>query len=503
MTTRLCFFDIEASNLNANFGYMLSFGWKFQDEKSAKVISIADYPLFEKDPTNDKRLVKDAAEILNGADIVCGHYSCPTPDQRVLTADLRWVPAGDLRVGDRLIGFDAKADQGKRRYWRESQVTHVGERLAAVYRVVFEDDTEVLVSGEHPWLTLRGTHYNWVSTSRLTAGATHSKIYRFFSPWQQEQSWAGGYIAGFFDSEGTLGQSERSTTCWGAPATSRPRFGLQIAASQNENIVLSTITDLLKQFGVSYKLYHYDPANRKCVRVQIQGELPDRLAFLGRFRPVRLQSRLDLGKLSSMKTFSRPCLRVRRVVPEGVRPITELSTSTETYMLEGFGAHNSRFDTPYIQTRLMYHGLKPMAPTAHIDTWRICKYKLKLNSNRLDTISKFLNVKYEKTPIDFRHWIKAMAGNKASLKYIVQHNRYDVLVLEEVYNRIRVLCPTHPNMNILSAYQTACPTCGVDGKLQKRGWNIAKTTKSQRYQCMDCGGWSKGRPERIENLEVR
>lgn len=33
-------------------------------------------------------------------------WNCPTPDQRVLTADLEWVKAGGLKAGDKLVGFD-------------------------------------------------------------------------------------------------------------------------------------------------------------------------------------------------------------------------------------------------------------------------------------------------------------------------------------------------------------------------------------------------------------
>ena len=49
----------------------------------------------------------------------CGPFYCPTPDQRVLTAGLEWVPAGDLKTGDELVGFDEDSPPGRygRRRW--------------------------------------------------------------------------------------------------------------------------------------------------------------------------------------------------------------------------------------------------------------------------------------------------------------------------------------------------------------------------------------------------
>lgn len=167
------------------------------------------------------------------------------------------------------------------------------------------------------------------------------------------------------------------------------------------------------------------------------------------------------------------------------------------------GHYSQRFDVPYIQSRLLYHNLNPLpTSTPHIDTWRIARYKLKLNSNRLDTISKFIKTIDSKTPVDGTHWIRAMAGIKSSLKYVINHNRKDVEVLEEVYNRIRPLMPTHPNMNIVDAKEASCPICS-NQRLQKRGWTIARVSKTRRYFCNSCGAWSKGRPERIREIEVR
>ena len=54
------------------------------------------------DPDPECILIEDIARSLSNLCRYNGHvreFYCPTPEQRVLTADLRWVPAIDLKVG--------------------------------------------------------------------------------------------------------------------------------------------------------------------------------------------------------------------------------------------------------------------------------------------------------------------------------------------------------------------------------------------------------------------
>jgi uncharacterized protein YprB with RNaseH-like and TPR domain len=164
--------------------------------------------------------------------------------------------------------------------------------------------------------------------------------------------------------------------------------------------------------------------------------------------------------------------------------------------------YGQRFDVPFIQTRLIGHKLKPMPPIPHIDGWRIARYKMKLHSNRLASASAFLGVE-EKTPLSGPIWIKARAGNKSAIDYVLRHCRQDVKVLEQVYERIRPLCTQHPNLNVVHDVADGCPVCGTVGRLQRRGMSIARVGKTQRYQCAACGAWSRGKSVRARNVEIR
>ncbi len=151
------------------------------------------------------------------------------------------------------------------------------------------------------------------------------------------------------------------------------------------------------------------------------------------------------------------------------------------------------FDVKMMNTKLVEHGLPALPPVPHVDGWRIAKYKMKLNSNRLATVSQFLGVE-EKTPVKGKIWKRAISGHRPSLKYIEEHCTQDVIVLEEVYNRIKHLAPEyHPNFNLILGKNDACPSCGVEKRLTKGGMRVAQTGFYQRYLCGACGAWCRAR----------
>lgn len=155
------------------------------------------------------------------------------------------------------------------------------------------------------------------------------------------------------------------------------------------------------------------------------------------------------------------------------------------------GHFSTWYDLPFLNTRLLYHKLPILPPNfAQLDTWKIARNRLKLRNNRLITISEFLGTEDEKNAIKPEQWIRALGGHRKSMAYIVEHNRRDVLVLEEAYMRLRPLVLDHPNKGLLDG-RGGCSVCG-EHKLQKRGVHLTRTRKYQRYQCMACGSWSKG-----------
>jgi uncharacterized protein YprB with RNaseH-like and TPR domain len=102
------------------------------------------------------------------------------------------------------------------------------------------------------------------------------------------------------------------------------------------------------------------------------------------------------------------------------------------------GYYSSRFDMPFIRTRALTCGIDfpEYGAIKHIDLYFTVRGKFKLSSNRLENACRVILGKTEKTRVDGKYWRAATRGNVSALKYITEHNRYDVDDLEKLYNKV-------------------------------------------------------------------
>ena len=161
-------------------------------------------------------------------------------------------------------------------------------------------------------------------------------------------------------------------------------------------------------------------------------------------------------------------------------------------------AHNGdNFDMKWLRTQMVRHGLKPIAPVKQVDTLKIAKQLFRFRHNRLDFVAKQLGCTPKSAHANFpghKLWDEVYKGNPAACKEMLDYNIQDVLTLEEVYLKLRPWTKGGaPNVSLDKDRSVpTCPKCG--GKhLHKRGFAYTGVSKFQRYQCTDCGGWSRGR----------
>lgn len=157
-------------------------------------------------------------------------------------------------------------------------------------------------------------------------------------------------------------------------------------------------------------------------------------------------------------------------------------------------AHNGAdFDVRKLNARFIYHGMTPPSPYRVVDTKRDLTKVARFSSNRLNWLSKQLGTG-EKTMEhhDWKLWEGCMDGDAKSWRAMKVYNRHDVVLLQELYE---ILAPwiEQPNAAMWgSDYRPSCanPACG-SRKLEKRGFARAKTRIYQKYQCKDCGAWTR------------
>ena len=157
-------------------------------------------------------------------------------------------------------------------------------------------------------------------------------------------------------------------------------------------------------------------------------------------------------------------------------------------------AHNGdKFDIKKVNARFMAHGLTPPAPYKTIDTLKVARKYASFTSNKLDDLGVKLGVGRKESTGGFETWKGCVAGDKKAWDKMRKYNKQDVVLLENVYYRLRPWIQNHPAINVINGDRFSCPKCGA-GPLQKRGTNhITKTGRYQRYQCQSCGGWSQER----------
>lgn len=166
--------------------------------------------------------------------------------------------------------------------------------------------------------------------------------------------------------------------------------------------------------------------------------------------------------------------------------------------------HNGkRFDVRFLNTRLLKHKLPLLPELPHFDTCEVIWKKLKMRA-RLESTQKFLGLAEAKTPLNLETWMKASTGDRASMNEVVEHCEADVRVLEQAYERLKVIGFKHPNVALLipDGDKRQCPIC-ASTKVHKRGRHITRSRIHDRYQCQKCGAWSMGSPQKVKGIELR
>ena len=259
---------------------------------------------------------------------------CVGPRTRVLTDDLRWVEAGDIGVGDALMGFD---EEGPRRAWRRSVVTRAERIVKPCYDLTFDDGTEVRCSTDHQWLTGRGRDgwdARWVRTDRMRCTSYNtSRVFKPIEPWADVNSYEAGYLAAAFDGEGCL-RHRRYTSTTGVPRTENA-----LTFAQKDNSMMAEVERCLKHFGFTFGHKTVNPETGVSY-LTIQRR-PEILRFLGMIRPLRLMDnyRAKQGFDGVRMPVGTKVGLVERV-DVGEQEVVVLTTTSGTFIAEGLASHN-------------------------------------------------------------------------------------------------------------------------------------------------------------------
>jgi hypothetical protein len=149
--------------------------------------------------------------------------------------------------------------------------------------------------------------------------------------------------------------------------------------------------------------------------------------------------------------------------------------------------YGNGFDIPKMNTRFIINGLNPPSPYQSIDTKQVAAKGFGFTYNKLDYLATMFGIP-NKLHTDFNLWVKCLKGDAESLKYMEEYNKQDILVLEEVYYKLRPWIKSHPNLGLYTD-ERVCSNCG-SSHLTKKGVYRTSVNNYDSYVC-ECGAFTR------------
>ena len=155
--------------------------------------------------------------------------------------------------------------------------------------------------------------------------------------------------------------------------------------------------------------------------------------------------------------------------------------------------HNAmKFDVRKSNLRFALNGLNPPTPYRTIDTMRHAMKVFDSASYKLDYLSQIFGGK-PKMKTEFELWTEAVTGNEQALEDMEVYNRFDVVVTEELYLKLRPWMKSHPNVALyIDTEETLCTNCGNEN-LTWGGKYYTPAGRFKAFRCDKCGAIGRSR----------
>jgi DNA repair photolyase len=271
----------------------------------------------------------------------CSHACvyCLWGDTSILMADGRTKPLGKVEAGDRVYGTERRGRY--RRYVPTDVIAHWSTTKRA-YRVILEDGTELIASGDHRFLTERGwKHVTGAEQGRsrrpfLTQNNALIGTGSFADAPIVDEEYRRGYLTGMIRGDGTLGSYTYRRS--GGHLGSVHRFRLALVDDDG----LRRTRDYLSLEGIETTLFPFQLATERhkaanAIRTQ-KGAAVGAIRELIRWptRPMTSWSKGFLaGIFDAEGSYARDVIRIANTDPEIIARTSAALTELEfTFTVE-------------------------------------------------------------------------------------------------------------------------------------------------------------------------
>jgi len=170
-------------------------------------------------------------------------------------------------------------------------------------------------------------------------------------------------------------------------------------------------------------------------------------------------------------------------------------------------AHNGiSFDVVKVNARAIRWGFNPPSPYQQVDTLQIARKQFGFSSNKLEALARVFEIP-GKLGTEFKLWTGCMKGNQESLDKMEEYNKHDVVVLEEVYLKLRPWAKGHVNLGLYGdGNKMICPNCGSSHLHEDGNYYYTPAGRYKTYSCK-CGAVSRSRnsdvkPDERKNILI-
>ena len=414
---------------------------------------------------------------------------CLDPFTRILTADLRWIPIGELLPGQEIVAVDERVPGGRgmSRKMRTAVVQAGVTVRRDAYRIVFDDGRDVICTAQHPWLSRNGRRDPVWRTLPEPGRSPHghlqidTQVRWITKPWG-EPTVEDGWFGGMLDGEGSQSKSNASAS---------------IGVSQRYGLVWERMVDYAEARG-----YHplarlgwmrhgacvtKDKAERPSkfgthpVPVLDFGRMDELFRLVGQTRPTRfIGNRFWEGReLPGKRNGDVGWSYIVAIEPLGSRDMVDLQTSTGTYIAEGFVSHNTTLISLILLDQAVFTPNTTCGIIAHTldDAKKIFRNKVKHPYKKLPAMVR------EMSPLANDNLGELVLGNDSSVAVgtSLRGGTLQYLLVSE-FGKIARRHPEKANEIVTGAFNTVAPgqSIFVESTAEGRGGAYYELDKTAR-----------------------
>lgn len=166
--------------------------------------------------------------------------------------------------------------------------------------------------------------------------------------------------------------------------------------------------------------------------------------------------------------------------------------------------NGKKFDIPKLNSRFLLAGYPPPMYYQVIDTKEIMSKHFGFSSNKLDYVNQLLGID-GKSDMEFDDWVQCVRGSEKHLQKMLEYNKRDVVIMEELYLALRPWIPNHANLGLYADLdKNCCPSC-ESTKLQWTGQYVTPLGMYEAFRCGSCGaiGRSTKKSYKIRGVDTR